>query len=45
MRIRPYIPSKDYEYVSKWVDDKELMPFGVQILLPYPMTRKSSMIY
>lgn len=27
MRIRPYIPSKDYEYVAKWVDDERTHAF------------------
>ncbi len=41
MRIRPYIPSKDYEYISKWVDDKRTHAFWCANFLPYPMTRKS----
>lgn len=36
MRIRPYIPGKDYEYVSKWIDDERIMPFGVQIFCHAP---------
>lgn len=27
MRIRPYIPNKDYEYVSKWIDDERAHVF------------------
>lgn len=41
MRIRPYIPNKDYEYVSKWIDDERTHAFWCANLLPYPMTQKS----
>ena len=41
MRIRPYIPSKDYEYVSRWIDSEKTHSFWCANLLPYPMTRKS----
>lgn len=41
MRIRPYIPNKDYEYLSKWIDDERTYAFWCANLLPYPMTRKS----
>ena len=41
MRIRPYIPDKDYEYVSKWIDDERTHAFWCANLLPYPMTPKS----
>ncbi len=41
MRIRPYIPSKDYEYVSKWIDNERTHAFWCANLLPYPMTQKS----
>ena len=41
MRIRPYIPSKDYEYVSKWIDSERTHAFWCANLLPYPMTQKS----
>ena len=27
MRIRPYIPDKDYEYLSKWIDDERTHAF------------------
>ena len=27
MRIRPYIPNKDYEYLSKWIDDERIHAF------------------
>lgn len=41
MRIRPYIPGKDYEYVSKWIDDERTHAFWCANLLPCPMTPKS----
>lgn len=41
MRIRPYIPDKDYEYVSKWIDDKRTHAFWCANRLPYPMTQQS----
>ena len=41
MRIRPYIPNKDYEYVSKWIDDERTHAFWCANLLTYPITRKS----
>lgn len=41
MRIRPYIPNKDYEYLSEWIDDERTHAFWCANLLPYPMTRKS----
>ena len=41
MRIRPYIPDKDYEYVSKWIDDERTHALWCANLLPYPMTQKS----
>lgn len=41
MRIRPYIPNKDYEYVSKWIDNERTHAFWCANLLPYPMTQES----
>ena len=41
MRIRPYISSKDYEYVSKWIDNERTHAFWCANLLPYPITQKS----
>ena len=38
MRIRPYIPSKDYEYLAKWLDDEKIHAFWCAGLLPYPIT-------
>lgn len=41
MRIRPYIANKDYEYLSKWIDNERTHAFWCANLLPYPMTQKS----
>lgn len=41
MRIRPYIPGKDYEYVSKWIDDERTHASWCANRLPYPITQPS----
>lgn len=41
MRIRPYIPSKDYKYVSKWIDNERTHAFWCANRLPYPITQQS----
>ncbi len=41
MRIRPYIPNKDYEYLSKRIDKEGTHAFWCANLLPYPITQKS----
>ena len=41
MRIRPYIPSKDYEYVSKWIDNERTHAFWCASRLSYPISQKS----
>lgn len=41
MRIRPYIPDRDYKYLSKWIGDERTHALWCANLLPYPMTRKS----
>lgn len=41
MRIRPYMPNKDYEYVSKWIDDERAHAFWCANLFPYPVTPES----
>lgn len=40
MRIRPYIPGKDFEYVSKWIDDERTHAFWCASRLPYPITQQ-----
>lgn len=39
MRIRPYIESKDYEYLRKWIDDERLHALWCANLVPYPITK------
>ena len=41
MRIRPYIPNKDYEFLSKWIDDERTHAFWCANRLSYPITQKS----
>lgn len=41
MRIRPYIPDKDYEYLSKWIDDERTHAYWCADRLPYPITPES----
>ena len=41
MRIRPYIPNKDYEYISKWIDDERTHAFWSANRFPYPITSQS----
>ncbi len=39
MRIRPYIESKDYESIEKWIDDEKLHALWCANLIPYLVTR------
>ena len=41
MRIRPYIPNKDYEYISKWIDDERTHAFWSANRFPYPISPES----
>ncbi len=41
MRIRPYIESKDYEYIEKWIDNEKLHALWCANLIPYPITKES----
>ena len=41
MRIRPYIPNKDYEYVSKWIDNERTLAFWCANRFSYPITQQS----
>lgn len=41
MRIRPYIPCRDYESVSKWIADERSHAFWCANLLPYPLTAEA----
>ncbi len=40
MRIRPYIPNKDYESLSKWIDNERTHAFWCANRFPYPITSK-----
>lgn len=40
MRIRPFIESKDYEYLEKWIDSERGHALWCANLLPYPITRE-----
>lgn len=40
MRLRPYIPSKDYEYIQSWITDERMHALWCANLIPYPMTAK-----
>lgn len=41
MRIRPYIPNKDYESVSTWINDERTHALWCANRLPYPITQQS----
>ena len=41
MRIRPYIPNKDYEFISKWIDDERIHAFWCANRFSYPVTQNS----
>ena len=41
MRIRPYIPNKDYEFLSQWIDSERTHAFWCANRLSYPITQKS----
>lgn len=38
MRLRPYIPSKDYGYIQKWVNDERIHALWCANIIPYPLT-------
>lgn len=40
MRIRPYIESRDYEYLAKWIDNERLHALWCANRIPYPLTRQ-----
>ncbi|MCM1134923.1 MAG: GNAT family N-acetyltransferase [Clostridium sp.] len=40
MRIRPYIESKDYETIEKWIDDEKIHALWCANLIPYPITKE-----
>ena len=38
VRLRPYIHSKDYDYIHSWVTDERTHALWCANLVPYPMT-------
>lgn len=41
MRIRPYIESKDYEFLAGWIADEKAHALWCANLIPYPLTREN----
>ncbi len=41
MRIRPYIESRDYEYLEKWVGDEKNHALWCANLIPYPVSKEN----
>lgn len=41
MRIRPYIESKDYEFLAEWITDEKTHALWCANLIPYPITREN----
>lgn len=41
MRIRPYIESRDYEYIEKWIDYEKTHALWCANLIPYPVTKEN----
>lgn len=41
MRIRPYIESKDYEYIEKWIDDEKVHALWCAGRISYPVTKEA----
>jgi len=40
MRIRPYIESKDYAYLEKWIDNEKIHALWCANLISYPVTKE-----
>ena len=38
MRLRPYIHSKDYDYIHNWITDERTHALWCANMIPYPMT-------
>ncbi|MCM1253828.1 MAG: GNAT family N-acetyltransferase [Clostridium sp.] len=41
MRIRPYIETRDYESIEKWIDNERTHALWCANLMPYPLTRQN----
>lgn len=40
MRIRPYIESKDYKYLEKWIDSERIHALWCANQIPYPVSKE-----
>ena len=40
MRLRPYIHTKDYDYIHKWINDERIHALWCANLIPYPLEKK-----
>lgn len=41
MKLRPYNPNNDFEYLKKWINNEKIHAFWCANLLPYPITINS----
>lgn len=41
MRLRPYIATNDYHYITQWIDDDRVHALWCANLIPYPITKES----
>ena len=41
MRLRPYIHSKDYNYIYNWITDERTHALWCANMIPYPMTEEN----
>lgn len=41
MRLRPYIPIKDYQYLANWIGDEKTHAMWCANLIPYPITSQN----
>ena len=45
MRIRPYIESKDFEDLRKWIDNERTHALWCANLIPYPITKENLRVF
>ena len=45
MRIRPYIESRDYRYLEKWIDNERIHAMWSANRLPYPITKENFRLF
>ena len=41
MRLRPYIPNKDFEYIAGWIDNERSHALWCANNFPYPVTAQT----